>query len=86
MRIIREEDLENFPFLATVEETRTSGRGREKHEWDMTSKQHVLKVGCYFWLWSDVFRLTLTKCADLHYRQSAIAKLAPMKILDMEKI
>lgn len=49
MRIIREEeDLENFPFLAKVEGTCTLGRGREKHEWDTTSKQHVLKWAVIF--------------------------------------
>lgn len=40
----------------------------------------------YFWVWFEVLRLTLMKCTDLRYRQSLIAKLAPMKILDMEKL
>lgn len=42
MSIIRENDLEKFPFLAMVKETHTLGRGREKHGWDMALKQHVL--------------------------------------------
>lgn len=40
----------------------------------------------YFWICFDVLRLSLIKCTDLHSRQSVIARLAFMKILDIEKM
>lgn len=40
----------------------------------------------YFWVCFDVLRLTLIKCTDLRSHQSVIARLAFMKIFDIEKM
>lgn len=40
----------------------------------------------YFWVCFDVLRLTLIKCTDLHSHESVIARLAFMKVLDIERM
>lgn len=63
------------------------GSCREKHGWNMASKPHLPEAD---WVISG-FVLTysgwlLIKCTDLYSHESVIARLAFMKILDLEKV